>query len=125
MWSTRRVSVTSVASRHARLDVLMDGIRISRSASDAARRGTVPVRELAWDEVAGARVETTGKGRAVVRVEVRDVTSPRDHRDDPLAVKAGSGQEKDAAAVVALINEEAGTRRRWREIAEHRTDSAS
>jgi hypothetical protein len=89
------------------------------------------VLDLPWDDVDGASVETTGKGRVIVRVTMRGAASPRDHKHDPLAVKAASGQEKDAAKVVASINEEAATRRRWRELAErdHReaepTESAS
>ena len=118
------MSVTSVNSRHARLDVQLDGIRISRSPSDAARRGTEPVELVAWDDVTGARVERTAKGRAVVRIGVRGVQAPADHRDDRYAVKAGSDQTDDADVVAALVNDEVATRNRWRDLAGRDPSSA-
>lgn len=112
-------------SRHARLDVLLDGVRITRSASDAARRGTERVHVVAWDDLAGVSVETSKKGRAVVRLQVRGVTPATDHRLDPFAVKAGSGQGADALAVAERIEEELRTRRRWRELADPVAPDAS
>lgn len=106
-----------MSSRHARLDVLLDGLRITRSASDAARRHTERVLVLEWDEVAGATLELTGKGRSIVRVAVVGPHAVDDHRDDPYAVKAGRDQAESAVAVVDRINEEAATRRRWHEQA--------
>src|SRR5690348_14165048 len=64
VWCTRLVSVTHLSGRHARIDVSLDGVRFTRSDVDAARRRSGRIQDIDWESVAGARVETTRKGRA-------------------------------------------------------------
>jgi hypothetical protein len=112
------VSVTHLSGRHARIDVSLDGVMFTRSESDAAKRGTERLTNIGWEDVAGAGVETTGKGRPVVRVDVVGTPRPAHHRDDPHAVKVGRADRGTAVALVEQINAEVEVRRRWRELAQ-------
>ncbi|WP_284532553.1 hypothetical protein [Nocardioides sp. T2.26MG-1] len=111
------MSATHVSGRHARLDVSIDGVRITRTASDAARRHVDRTSEIGWDDVTGAVLQTSRKGRAIVRVLVADAAVVEKHRDDPYAVKVFRGDTADASAVVELIEHEVRVRRDWREQA--------
>jgi hypothetical protein len=111
------VSVTHLITRRARIDVSLDGVTITRSASEA-KRGTARRVDVGWDELTGAAVERTRKGRPVVRVSVAGVSAPEHHRDDPYAVKASRRQSEAAHQLVQHIEEEVAARRRWREHAE-------
>jgi hypothetical protein len=104
-----------LSGRHARIDVSLDGIRFTRSESDAAKRGTKRVREVGWDQVAGATVQTNRKGRAIIRVTVAGAQAVDHHRDDPYAVKLRRGQTAAAQELVGEINTEVAVRLRWRE----------
>jgi hypothetical protein len=106
-----------VSGRHARLDVSIDGVRITRTASDAARRHTDRTLEVDWDDVAGAALQTSRKGRTIVRVLVTGAPAVEKHRDDPYAVKVFRGDAADASALVELIEHEVQVRRGWREQA--------
>ena len=111
------MTATHVSGRHARIDVSLDGIRITRSASDAARRHVDRSYEIDWDRVAGATLQTSRKGRSIVRVAVTDAPSVASHRDDPYAVKVSRAEAADAPALVELIEHEVRVRRSWREQA--------
>lgn len=115
MWSTRRVPVTHLAGRQARIDVSLDGIRFTRSDSDAGRRNTVRVRDLEWDQVLGASVQSSGKGRPVIRVAVVGAREVADHRHDPNSLTLGRDHEAAARRMVADINAEVAVRDRWRQ----------
>lgn len=117
MWSNFRVTATHVSGRHARLDVSIDGVRITRTASDAARRHVDRTCEIGWDDVTGAVLQTSRKGRTIVRVVVAGGPVVEKHRDDPYAVKVFRGDAADASAVVELIEHEVQVRRNWREQA--------
>jgi hypothetical protein len=117
VWSTRRVPVTHLSGRHARIDVTLDGIRFTRSEPDAVRRDTERVRDLEWEQVTGATVQTTRKGRAVIRVGVAGAPAVARHRDDPFAVKVPRKRTATAHELVERINDEVDARRRWRERA--------
>lgn len=103
-----------MSGRHARIDVSLDGIRITRTPSDAARRRAERICELEWDRVEGATLEISRKGRAVVRVAVIDAPEVARHRDDPYAVTVSRKATADAPAVVDLIAREVQVRRQWR-----------
>lgn len=119
--STGRVPVTHVSSASARIDVSLDGITLTRTKAKALRRGVAPHLELGWDEVAGAEIQRTAQGRAVVRVLVVGAPIVAHHRDDPYAVKVPRPQTAAAHELVEQVNHEVETRRRWREESEHRT----
>jgi hypothetical protein len=109
------VSVTHLSGRHARIDVSLDGIRFTRTESDATRRDSERVRDVGWDQVMGATVQTSRKGRPIVRVAVAGARAAAHHRDDPYAVKVRRGQTAAADEMVAEINAEVEVRNRWRE----------
>ncbi len=115
VWSPRRVPVTHVSGRHARIDVTLDGIRFTRSEADAARRRTERVQDLAWDQVAGATVQVSRKGRAVIRVAVVGAPAVDHHRDDPYALKVPRKSTAAVPELVDRINAEVDARHRWRE----------
>lgn len=119
VWCTRPVPVTHLSGRHARIDVSLDGIRFTRSESDAARHGTERVQDLAWEQVTGVTVQTSRKGRAVIRVAVAGAPPVAHHRDDPYAVKAPRKQTATAHELADQISAEVEARRRWREGAPH------
>ena len=104
-----------LSRRQARFDLTLDGLTFTRTGRDAERRGVPPVHHVPWVDVLGARVERTGKGRTVLRVEVRDTTTVPDHRLDPHAFKVSNGDTAAADDVVERIEAEVATRRRWRE----------
>lgn len=106
-----------MSGRHARLDVSIDGVRITRTASDAARRHVERVYELEWAQVAGATLQTSRKGRTIIRVAVVDAPVVAKHRDDPYAIKVLRAEASSAPAVVELIEHEVQVRRGWREQA--------
>ena len=110
--------VTHLITRRARIDVSLDGVTITRSASDAAKRGTARRVHVGWDELADAMVEKTRKGRPVVRISVVGIFATEHHRNDPYAVKVTRKQSEAAYQLVALIEEEVAARRRWRQHAE-------
>jgi hypothetical protein len=112
------VPVTHLITRRARIDVSLDGVTITRSASDAAKRGTARRVDVGWDALTGAAVERTRKGRPVVRIGVAGVCAPDHHRDDPYAVKAPRRQSEAAYRLVEQVEEEVAARRLWRERAE-------
>ena len=118
MCSTSNVPVTHLITRRARIDVSLDGVTITRSASEAAKRGTARRVDVGWDELTGAVVKRTRKGRPVVRVSVAGVSASEHHRDDPYAVKVPRRQSEAAHQLVEQIEEEVAARRRWREHAE-------
>jgi len=109
------VSVTYLSGRGGRLDITLDGLIFRRTQHDAARLGTAAVHTVDWDDVLGAEIQTTGKGRAVVRVAVLGATATGPHRDDPYALKAQRGESERARELADRINEEVGVRRRWRD----------
>jgi len=106
-----------VTARKARLDLSLDGVTLTRSESHATRRGAAQRIHVGWDEVAGAEVETTKKGRAVVRVRVSGAPDIARHQDDPYAVKVPRNQTETARRIVQQINDEVSARRRWRQHA--------
>jgi hypothetical protein len=112
------VPVTHLITRRARVDVSLDGVTITRSASDAAKRGTARRVDVGWDELTGAVVERTRKGRPVVRISVAGVSASEHHRDDPYALKVPRRQSEAAHQLVEQIEGEVAARRRWRERAE-------
>lgn len=109
------MSATQVSGRRARIDATLDGVAFTRTEVDALRRATDRVRQVEWDQVAGAAIEVTGKGRSVVRVQVVGAPVVADHRVDPFAVKVARGQAENARDLVQRINDEVDVRRRWRE----------
>jgi hypothetical protein len=104
----------SASGRGARIDVSIDGVTFTRSKSDAARRRTPTRVQVAWDDVTGAELQTTGKGRIVVRVGVAGAPATKEHRHDPYALKVTRKQSESARRLVEHVNEEATARRRWR-----------
>lgn len=112
--STCHVPSISASGRRARIDVSIDGVTFTRSKSDAAQRRTRPLVHVAWDDVTGAELQTTGKGRTVVRVGVAGVSAAKEHRHDPYALKVTRKQSESARRLVEHVNEEAAARRRWR-----------
>jgi hypothetical protein len=106
-----------VSGRHARIDVSIDGVKITRSPSDAARRHVERICELEWDQILGATLQTSRKGRTIVRVAVAGAPVVAKHRDDPYAIKVLRREASSAPAVVELIEHEVQVRRRWREQA--------
>ena len=111
------MTATHVSGRHARIDVSLDGIRITRSASDAARRHVERIDDIDWDRVAGATLQTSRKGRTIVRLVVTDAPVVAKHRDDPYAVKVSHADAGAAGALVEMIEHEVQVRRRWRDQA--------
>lgn len=97
----------------ARIDVSVDGVTFTRSESDAAKRGAARRTHLGWDDVTGASVRTTRKGRPVIQVGVVGGSTAQDHRTDPFAVKLRRKQSQDADRLVAQIEDEVAGRRRW------------
>ena len=106
-----------MSGRHARLDVSVDGIRITRTAGDAARRQVDRVCEIDWDRVTGATAQTSRKGRTIVRVLVAGSAEAERHQDDPYAVKVVRTDAAAVPALVELIQHEVDVRRGWREQA--------
>ncbi|MFC7494003.1 MULTISPECIES: hypothetical protein [unclassified Nocardioides] len=107
--------VSHLAGRRARIDVSLDGIRFTRSQPDAERRDTARVRDIEWEQVTGASVHTSRKGRAVIRVAVVGAPEVEHHRADPFALKVPRRLTATAYDLVAHINDEVAGRRRWRE----------
>jgi hypothetical protein len=104
-----------LSGRRARIDVSLDGIAISRSEADATRYGVSPRIHVDWDDVSGAEVQTTRKGRPVIRLHVAGAATPVHQRDDPHAIKLPRKQAGIAHQLVAQINDEVSGRRRWRQ----------
>jgi hypothetical protein len=115
VWSTGHVLVTHVSARKARIDVSVDGVTFIRSKPEATRRGTAQRIHVGWDDVTGAEVETTSKGRTVIRVSVAGTAATAHHREDAHAVKVPRNQSDTAHQLVEQINDEVAARRRWRE----------
>src|SRR5215510_4886501 len=103
---TGHVPVTYVYGRKARIDISVDGVTFTRSESDAARRATPRRVHVEWDDVTGAEVQTTRKGRSVVRVGVAGAEETAQHRHDPYAVKVARNQSEAAHRLVEQVNEE-------------------
>jgi hypothetical protein len=111
------VPVAHVSSRRAQIGVSLDGVTFTRSEPKPPGRGTTHQIHVGWDDVTGAEVETTSKGRAVIRVGVVGVPVPEHHRDDPHAVKVPRNQAESAHQLVEQINDEVAARRRWQQHA--------
>ena len=109
--------VTHLSGRTGRIDVSLDGVTFTRSDSDATRRGAARRIHVGWDDVTGAEVQTTSKGRPVIRVGVSGAPAVAHHRDDPHAIKVPRKQSHSAQQLVTEINSEVAARRRWRENA--------
>lgn len=107
--------VSHLSGRKASVDVTIDGLTFRRTQSDAARRGTTPISSVEWGDVVGAEVQTTRKGRAIVRVAVEGAPPVDVHRDDPYALKVPRKLADHAQELADRINEEVGVRRRWRD----------
>jgi hypothetical protein len=118
MWSTRPVPVTRVSGRSGRIELSLDGLTFVRPASEAARRGAPRLHQVAWQDVTGAEIQVSRKGRPIVRVGVAHVPRPDRHREDPHALKVPRNKAAQAQELVDRINEEASTRRRWRQHSE-------
>lgn len=114
--STDRVSDTSLhlVGRRARIDVSLDGVTFTRSESDAAKRGAARRTHVDWQDVTGAVLEVSGKGRPVIRVRVAGVSAVGHHRADPYAIKVARRQAEAARDLVDHIEDEVAARRRWR-----------
>jgi hypothetical protein len=112
------VPVTHLSGRKGRIEVSLGGVTFTRSESEAARRGTTRRLHVDWNDVTGAEVQTTNKGRPVIRVGVTDAADAAHHRDDPHAVKLPRKQSLFAHQLVAQINDEVAARRRWRQHAQ-------
>jgi hypothetical protein len=112
------VPVTRLSGRKGRIEVSLDGVTFTRSESDATRHGTSRRIHVGWDDVTGAELQTTSKGRPVIRVGVAGTSAAAHHRDDPHAVKVPRKQSDSAHQLVAQINDEVAARRRWREHAQ-------
>ena len=104
-------------ARRARVDVSVDGVTFTRSQAQAARRGAALRTHLDWDDVDGVEVQTTRKGRVVIRVTVVDQSAATHHRADPYAIKVPRKQSEAAYQLVQQIEEEVVARRRWRQLA--------
>jgi hypothetical protein len=109
-----------VSGRHVRINVTLDGITLTSSEAWAARRASQPVRHVDWDDVLGATVQLSRKGRPVVRIAVLGEPTPEHHRDDPFSIKVPRNQVQSAHDLVQHINAEVDVRRRWRENADRR-----
>jgi hypothetical protein len=109
------VSDTQLLRRKTRFDLTLDGLTFTRTDREAERRGVAPVHTVIWTDVIGARVESTGKGRTILRVDVVGASSVADHRLDPHAFKLSKTDVASAGAVVDRIEAEVAARRRWRE----------
>ena len=110
--------VTHLSGRKGRIDVSLDGVSFTRSDTDAARQGTARRIDVGWDDVTGAEVQTTSKGRPVIRVAVAGAPAVARHQDDPHALKLSRKLSEPAHELVEQINDEAAARRRWREHAQ-------
>jgi hypothetical protein len=111
------VPVTHLSAPKARIDVSLEGVSFTRTKSDAQRRGARPRVHVSWDDVEGADVQVTRKGRVVLLVAVAGAAPVEHHRYDPYALKVPRAQSDLAHALVGQINDEVATRRRWRETA--------
>ncbi len=110
--------VTHLSGRKARIDISLDGVTFNRSEPDAVRQGSAQRIHVEWNDVTGAEVESTSKGRLVIRVGVAGERAAAHHRDDPHAVKVPRRQEAAAHDLVTQINHEVAARRRWRQHAQ-------
>ena len=110
--------VTHLSGRKARIDVSLDGVTFTRSEADATRLGVARRLHAGWDDVTGAEVQTTSKGRPVIRVGVAGAPAAAHHRDDPHAIKVPRKESVSAHQLVAEINDEVAARRRWRQQAQ-------
>jgi hypothetical protein len=107
------VSVTRLSGRKARIDVSLDGVTFTRSESEAIRRGLARRTHVDWDDVTGAEIRISGKGRAIVRVSVAGQDAVPRPRDDPHALKVPRKQAGTAHLLVEQINGEVAARRLW------------
>jgi len=112
------VPVTRLTAPKARIDVSLEGVSFTRTGSDARRRGATRRVHVGWDDVEGADVLITRKGRVVLLVAVTGAPPVEHHRHDPYALKVPRGQSDLAHDLVGRINDEVATRRRWRQTAE-------
>ncbi|WP_139175716.1 hypothetical protein [Nocardioides lianchengensis] len=110
--------VTHLAGRSARIDVTLEGLTFTRSVAGAARRGVEPVQEVLWDDLVGAELVHTRKGRPVFRVLVVGARAGLPLREDPYALKLPRAADERAAELVEQVAREVAVRRRWREHAE-------
>ena len=110
--------VSHLSGRKGRIEVSLDGVTFTRSGSDATRQGTARRIHVDWNDVTGAELQTTSKGRPVIRVGVTGIPAASRHRDDPHAVKVFRKHSASAHQLVAQINDEVAARRRWREHAQ-------
>ena len=110
--------VTHLSGRKARIEVSLDGVTFIRSESDATRLGIARRIDVGWDDVTDAEVQTTSKGRPVIRVGVAGAPAVAHHRDDPYAIKVPRKQSGLAHELVAQIQDEVVARRRWRDHAQ-------
>ena len=91
----------------------VDGVTFTRSESDAAERGVERRAHFGWDELSGAEVQTTGKGRPVIRVRVHGGPTPQHHRSDPFALRLPRKHAEAARRLVEQIEDEVAARRQW------------
>lgn len=98
----------------------LDGVTIYRLGTPSLARGaSLRLVHVNWDEVTGAEIQTTSKGRVVVRLRAAGAPSPDGHhRDDPYAVKVARDQSESSLQLVKQINDEVATRTRWRQHTE-------
>lgn len=109
--------VTRLSAPKARIDVTLEGVSFSRTRSDAQRRGAEPRVHVGWDDVEGADIRITRKGRVVLLLVVAGAAPVEHHRHDPYALKVPRAQAELAHQLVDQINDEVATRRRWRDTA--------
>lgn len=105
------MTVSHLLGRRARVDVTLEGLTFTRTASGS-------VHEVVWEDVLGAEVTHTGKGRPVLRVAVAGAPTDLPRRDDPYSVTVPRKEAPRAFELAEQITLEVDVRRRWREHAD-------
>lgn len=106
----------SISGPKGRIELTLEGLTFVRPRQRAKRQGTAATHRVDWSNIDGATLETSQRGRPIVRVLVSG-TAVEHHRDDPHAVKLSHKQADEAQQFVDRVNEEVDTRRRWRRLA--------
>jgi hypothetical protein len=110
--STARVSSDDYLAG-GRLELTLEGLTFLRSKSSAANRGTGRAEQVDWADIVRAGLATPAVGKPILWVEVAGSTVPPDSARGPYSYKVKRRQVDQAVALVAEINRESGTRRRW------------
>lgn len=117
LWSTRHMPVTRLTGIDGRVELTLEGLTFRRSKSAALTRGTGRLHQVDWEQILGAEVAWSRKGRPIVRIAVEGAPRASRHRDDPHAIKVPRKSAAQAGEFVELVNAEIALRRRWRAAA--------